>query len=235
MPGTLANSTARSAAALARAAGVGSRIAAVGFGELVDLMARAIVATRNHRDAPPRHRRVGIELRGLQEAAFGFGRPEGMQLRESLIEELLRLRIRGGDRHVDVLGALAGHQMRGQSGRSAAGRGNTEVGRGFRLGESCRRKNSGDQNGLGHVLNSTPKKEVAADARRCTPIRNALVLSACIGVNLRLELLFWSQESTSQYQHSLPTLIKRPSLDVDDPPIRLALRFAFLQYLGFRI
>ncbi len=64
----------------------------VSVGGVFKLMTRPIISGRDHRDAPPRHGRSGIERGSLQKAAFGFDRPEGVQLREALIEKLLSFR-----------------------------------------------------------------------------------------------------------------------------------------------
>src|SRR6266487_1260211 len=63
----------------------------------VELETWPVVARSNHRDAPPRHRRIGVEFGCLAEAALCFEGPEGVQLRDSLIEKGLRLRVRGRD------------------------------------------------------------------------------------------------------------------------------------------
>ena len=86
----------------------------------IQLEARPVVAGRDHRHAPPRHRRVRIEFGGLAEAALRFQRPERMQLRYALIEKLLRLRVRCSDREMYL--ALAGHKLGGQLRRYSAGR-----------------------------------------------------------------------------------------------------------------
>ena len=104
--------------------------------ERIDLEARAPVAGSHHRDAPLRHRRGGVERGGLQEAALGFARPEGVHLRDALIEELLRFRAGGGDREVD--GAHAGQEFRGQGRREGARRRRAIVGRLWAAGPTRR-------------------------------------------------------------------------------------------------
>ena len=99
------------------------------FVQIVDLETRAVVAGRHHRDSPLRHRRIGIKRRSLQETALRFARPEGMQLRHALVEELLRFGVRSRDRKVYL--ALAGENLRGQRGRDSAGRRDAQIAAGF--------------------------------------------------------------------------------------------------------
>ena len=75
-----------------------------------------------------RHRRFGVELRGLQEGPLGFARPERMHLRYALIEELLRFRTLRRDREMD--GSLPFEQFRRQGGGALPG-GGTQASAGF--------------------------------------------------------------------------------------------------------
>ncbi len=126
----------------------------VSVGGVFKLMTRAIISSGDHGDAPPRHRRVGIERGSLQEAALGFDRPERVQLGESLIEKFLRFGTRGGDPQVDVLGSLSAHQMSRQCGSRPGGRRRTQVG-GPGLTENGNGKDCAEEQ-LVHEVNSTP-------------------------------------------------------------------------------
>ena len=50
-----------------------------------------------------------------------------MQLREPLVEKLLRFFARRGDFEVDILGPLTGHQMSRERGRRSAGRRHAQI------------------------------------------------------------------------------------------------------------
>ena len=74
------------------------------------LIAGGIVVVRSHRfsHSPIRHGQLGIELGGAFERARGLVVIEGVDQAQSLIEELLRLRIPGGDGMMQV--SQSGHQ-----------------------------------------------------------------------------------------------------------------------------
>ena len=126
----------------------------VAVGGVFKLMPRPVIARGDHGDAPPRHRRIRIERGGLQEAALGFDRPERVQLRQPLIEKLLRFGARRSDREVDVLGPLSGHQMSRQRGSRPGGRRRAQVG-GPGLTENGNGKDCAEEQ-LVHEVNSTP-------------------------------------------------------------------------------
>ena len=130
-PGTWLNSTAFFAAARAREV-AGGDLLAEERAERVDLETRPPVAGGHHRDAPLRHGRRRVERGGLQETALRLARPEGMHLRQALVEELLRFGIGGRDRQVHR--SHAGQDFRGQRRRERARRRRAIVGALRRLG-----------------------------------------------------------------------------------------------------
>ena len=78
----------------------------------------AVIAIGNHGNTPPGHGRGGVQLRGLQEAAFGFAGPEGVHLGNALFEELAGLRVGRGDGEIDL--SLPFQQAGGELGRALA-------------------------------------------------------------------------------------------------------------------